>query len=228
MKKRIIILSIIISCGPLQSANTQSNYRNETLKRTIDSIIISESSAEFRKALVSKSPIYIVNDNRNFVKLNEYKESHSKIKSYSVHYVLECEKGYCVHVKNDSLGTMGPVGVFLELDSSFSSITKSDIPLAYKAYKTYKSSILIPAELARSLAEKYFTKKYKLPDFCCMLFYNEELEKMIWEIRKFKGFMNIKIERVCIDAITGDYINKKNEISRRWSIWQAIFKHKNI
>ena len=114
------------------------------------------------------------------------------------------------------------------MDSGLAVKHVNDIALEYKAFTKFEKAHLITADQAQKTASEYFTAGYKTPAFQNLLIYDTAFERLIWEIRRYKGFMNVTIEKIYIDAEDAEFLYKKTESIRRFSIWQAIFRSKFV
>jgi hypothetical protein len=206
---------------------SQSNDLKERIWRITDSIIIERSSPDYLRNLVRDSIIWVITKADSIESLNSISNCPDKCKEYKVSYETRSKNGYILHTFYEGKG-LGPAGIDIELESCLRLKFISNIEAEYKAFKRYNSAILISASEAKKVSAKYFTIGYKDPISSQLITYDLKNDEFIWRMRKYKGFMNVTLETVFIDAENSKFLNKETEKLRRYSIWKAIFRQSHI
>lgn len=154
-------------------------------------------------------------------------------KTYSVRYSLKNPNDFNnMHVINE-IGSLGPAGMFVELNDKLELIEprrfsmESEAKKQLSAFNRFKSTDLISKENAENSADKYFSEKFKRPNGNYFFIYDSNSDLFLWQFKKFKAFKKGIVEEVYIDAMTGEFIRKKETPIIR-SFWQALFNYKGI
>ncbi|WP_258105877.1 hypothetical protein [Marinoscillum sp. MHG1-6] len=216
--KRLFITCFLITI--LCDLLAQGSARERDIWRTTDSILVTQTSRQFLNSL-KRNDLYF----SDLTPLDSVNTSYRK-RTVNVSYTIQSDNGFILHQRTSGKG-LGPVGAYFELDSNNSIIYTSDLDLSYQAFKTKSATNVMNSEKAKTISEEHFSSNMKFPILPCLQIYDDELTKVLWQIDKFSGFMNVKKETVEIDAETGELINKRTASFKR-NFWRAVFQNKRM
>lgn len=227
------ILFLIILSFFSQIGNSQTS-KNDSILKISDSILISMTSLEYfsaleRDTIPDRQEWTKVSDMTDLTKVNSesYKRENTFI-TYGIYYKLKKPKNnYDLYVINE-IGTMGPAGVFIELNDKYELVnprsftTESNVKYEFKAYQRYLSSTFITKEKAKLVAEDYFSKGMKDKNWAVQLMYDVRIDLFYWHVKKEKGFKKVIEETVYVNAENSEYIDKKTHKYSQ-NFWLALF-----
>lgn len=223
--KIITIIGIYLTSFGL--AFPQKNELKTPIWIITDSVIINNTDINFCNFLIKDSTIFVTTKDFLLKELDTTFSCTNYCKTYSITYRFPNFGNYRLHDINCGTGK-GPAGLIFELDSNLKVSYINDIQAQYKIYRQYIVSKFISDQQAKNIANTHFSANLRTSIFCCLLSFDCDKNCFQWEITKYKGFMNVLIEKVYINAVNSNFINKETQNTKRYSIWQALFRNRMI